>query len=268
MCRRMILLDLSAHPVIGHRGAAAEAPENTPPSFQLAIAQGVDAIELDVHVTADDVPVVMHDATVDRTTSGTGAIAAMSLRQLRDLDAGFRFTPDGGATHPYRDRGIRVPTVEEVIGAVPSDLPLLIEVKAFHAQWPLRRLLERVNVASRSIIASFEGGALEAFPDPPFVRGASRRDVLQLLGRTMAGQSPGRVPYRVICAPNRYYGAPVPVGTILRGARRLGVPVHFWTIDDPREARQLWQRGATGIISNAPRKILEERARGDGGTRT
>lgn len=259
----MILLDLSAHPVIGHRGAAAEAPENTLPSFELAIAQGVDAIELDVHVTADDVPVVMHDPTVDRTTSASGAIAMKSLRQIRELDAGFRFTPDGGATFPLRDRGIRVPSVEEVLSAVPRDLPLLIEVKALNAQWPLRRMLERFNVASRAVVASFEGGALEAFSDPPFVRGASRRDVLQLMARTMAGLSPGRVPYRVICAPNRYYGTPVPIGAIVRGAKRLGVPVHFWTIDDAREARRLWQRGASGIISNAPRKILEERLRNE-----
>jgi glycerophosphoryl diester phosphodiesterase len=79
------------------------------------------------------------------------------------------------------------------------------------------------------------------------------------MARTAAGLSPGRVHYRVICAPNVYYGVPIPVGPIIRGARRLGVPVHFWTVDDALEARRLWRRGASGIISNAPRRILEER---------
>ena len=258
----MILLEPSANPVIGHRGAAAEAPENTLPSFLRAIEQGVDAIELDVHVTADDVPVVMHDPTADRTTSGTGTISAMSWRKVQELDAAFRFTPDSGASYPYRQRGIRVPSVEEVLSAIPEDLPLIIEVKAIHAQWPLRRVLERFNAARRAIVASFEGAALHAFSDPPFVRGASRRDVLELMARSAAGLKPGRVPYRAICAPNLYYGVPIPVGAIIRGAKRLGAPVHFWTVDDAPEARRLWQRGASGIISNAPGRILEERKRG------
>lgn len=257
----MILLEPSANPVIGHRGAAAEAPENTLPSFLRAIEQGVDAIELDVQVTADDVPVVMHDSTADRTTSGTGAIRAMSWRRVRELDAGVRFTPDGGATYPYRDGGIRVPSVEEVLTAIPADLPLVIEVKSIHAQWPLRRVLDRFNVARRAIVASFERAAVGAFTDPPFMRGASRRDVLELLVRTAAGLKPGRVHYRAICAPTLYHGVPIPIGAIIRGAKRLGVPVHFWTVDDAREARRLWQRGASGIISNAPGRILEERKR-------
>jgi glycerophosphoryl diester phosphodiesterase len=258
----MILLDPTARPVIAHRGASAEAPENTLPSFLRAVAQGADAIELDVHVTADDVPVVMHDATVIRTTSGEGAIAVMSWRRLRELDAGARFTPDGGATYPYRDQGIRVPSVEEVLAAIPADLPMIIEVKALHAQWALRRVLERFKAAPRCIVASFEAAALDAFSDPPFTCGASRRDVVTLMARTLAGVGPGRVQYRAICAPNEYHGLPVPIGLIVRGARRLGALVHVWTVDDPREARRLWREGVSGIISNAPRVILEERNRG------
>ncbi len=257
----MILLDTTAHPVIGHRGASAEAPENTLPSFLRAIEQGVDAIELDVHVTAEDVPVVMHDPTVMRTTSGEGAIASMSLRRLRELDAGARFTPDGGKTYPYRDQGIRVPTVEEVLAAIPADMPMLIEVKAIHAQWALRRVLERFKAAARCIVAAFEAGSLNAFLEPPFTCGASRRDVLQLMARTAAGLKPGRVPYRAICPPNEYYGVPVPVGLIVRGARQIQAPVHVWTVDEPREARRLWAQGVNGIIPNAPSGILEERRR-------
>jgi glycerophosphoryl diester phosphodiesterase len=258
----MILLETTAHPIIGHRGASAEAPENTLPAFLLAIEQGVDAIELDVHVTADDIPVVMHDPTVMRTTSGEGAIATMSLRRLREVDAGARFTPDGGATYPYRDTGVRVPTVEEVLTAIPADMPMLIEVKAIHAQWALRRVLERFKAAPRCIVAAFEAGSLNAFLEPPFTCGASRRDLLQLMARTAAGLKPGRVPYRAICPPNEYYNVPVPIGLIVRGARHLKAPVHVWTVDDPREARRLWGQGVNGIISNAPSRILEERRRG------
>jgi glycerophosphoryl diester phosphodiesterase len=256
----MILLDTTAHPVIGHRGASAEAPENTLPSFLRAIEQGVDAIELDVHVTADDIPIVMHDPTVMRTTSGEGAVAGMSLRRLRELDAGARFTPDGGRTYPYRDTGVQVPTVEEVLAAIPPDMPMLIEVKAIHAQWALRRILERFKAASRCVVAAFEAGSLNAFLEPPFTCGASRRDVLELLARTAAGLTPGRVPYRAICPPNEYYGVPVPIGLIVKGARALNATVHVWTVDAPEEARRLWKLGVNGIISNAPKRILEARA--------
>lgn len=255
----MILLDPAAHPVIGHRGASAEAPENTLPSFLRAIAQGADAIELDVHVTADDVPVVMHDPTVTRTTSGEGAITGMSWRRIRELDAGARFTTDGGATYPYREQGIRVPSVEDVLDAIPADLPMVIEVKALHAQWALRRVLDRSKAASRCIVASFEAGSLGAFSAPPYMCGASRRDVVQLMARTLTGMGPGPVPYRAICPPNEYHGVPVPIGLIVRGARQIGAPVHVWTVDDPREARRLWRQGVSGIISNMPRVILEER---------
>ena len=257
----MILLDPAAHPVIGHRGASAEAPENTLPSFLRAIEQGADAIELDVHVTADDVPVVMHDPTVTRTTSGVGAVAGMSWRKMGELDAGARFTPDGGQTYPYRERGVRVPSVEEVLGAIPADLPLIIEVKALHAQWALRRVLERFKAATRCIVASFETGSLGAFSEPPFACGASRREVIELMARALAGTVPRHARYRAICPPTEYYRVPVPMGLILRGARRLGVPVHVWTVDAGAEARRLWRQGVNGIISNVPRLILEERGR-------
>ncbi|HEY7878686.1 MAG TPA: glycerophosphodiester phosphodiesterase family protein, partial [Gemmatimonadaceae bacterium] len=77
------LLDPTARPVIAHRGAAALAPENTIAAFERAIADGAEGLELDVHVTADDVPVVIHDPTVDRTTDRAGAVATLSLKALR-----------------------------------------------------------------------------------------------------------------------------------------------------------------------------------------
>ncbi|HUK64913.1 MAG TPA: glycerophosphodiester phosphodiesterase family protein, partial [Dongiaceae bacterium] len=103
------LLDPGARLVIGHRGAAAEAPENTMASFERAAELGVDALEFDVHVTADGHAVVIHDPTLRRTTDRDGAVAALTLEQLRAADAGARFTRDG-ATFPFRGRGVRVPT--------------------------------------------------------------------------------------------------------------------------------------------------------------
>ena len=122
------LLDPARRIVIGHRGAAAEAPENTLSSFTRALSAGADALELDVRVTADGVPVVIHDPTLDRTTDRAGAVASLSVQEVRAADAGARFTPDGGASLPFRGQGVTVPTLAEVLQRFPGT-PLVVELK-------------------------------------------------------------------------------------------------------------------------------------------
>src|SRR5215208_4358914 len=113
---------------LAHRGASALAPENTFEAFRLAVEDGAGGLELDVHMTRDGHIVVIHDATVDRTTNGSGAVSEMTLDELRRLDAGYNFSPDGGPTRPYRGRGIRVPTFGEVLEEFPR-VAVNIEIK-------------------------------------------------------------------------------------------------------------------------------------------
>src|ERR687894_87195 len=100
---------------LAHRGASALAPENTIEAFRLAVEAGAGGLELDVHMTRDGHIVVIHDASLDRTTSGTGAVSEMTIGELRGPDAGHNFSPDGAPTRPYRGKGSRVPTLEEVL---------------------------------------------------------------------------------------------------------------------------------------------------------
>ena len=97
-----LLLDLDAHPVIGHRGAAGLAPENTIEGFRAGIAAGAEAIEFDVHLSRDGKAVVIHDPTLDRTTDRAGSIRDLTLEEIQQADAGFGFTTDG--TLPWRGR--------------------------------------------------------------------------------------------------------------------------------------------------------------------
>jgi glycerophosphoryl diester phosphodiesterase len=145
--------------VFAHRGNSAHAPENTLEAFRQAVALGVDGLEFDVRLTADGVPVVFHDPTVERTTDGRGAVAAMTLAELRELDAGYRF---GATAHPYRGKGVGVPTVEEALD-VTAPLPLVVEVKALEAAEPLLDLLRRRGESERVIVGSFVAGALTPF---------------------------------------------------------------------------------------------------------
>jgi glycerophosphoryl diester phosphodiesterase len=87
-----------------HRGASARAPENTLEAFRLAVEAGAGGLELDVNVTRDGEIVVIHDTTVDRTTEGSGVVTAKTFDDLRSLNAGYRFSPDGGAGIPHRRR--------------------------------------------------------------------------------------------------------------------------------------------------------------------
>ncbi len=145
--------------IIGHRGAAGLAPENTLASFQKAIDLKVDMIELDIHLSADDELIVMHDATVDRTTNGTGEIKNMTRNEIQKLDAGSWFN----ATF----KGQKAPTLTEVIDLVNGQCKILIELK-----WPkegiytglvkkLIKVLQDKNVVSQVIIQSFETQYLE-----------------------------------------------------------------------------------------------------------
>ncbi|NNL64689.1 MAG: glycerophosphodiester phosphodiesterase, partial [Myxococcales bacterium] len=114
--------------VVAHRGGMAEGPENTIEAFRRALASGADVIEMDVRASADGELVVIHDASVDRTTDGSGRVDAMPLSALRSLDAAYRFSPDGAAT-PLRGRGVRIPTLAEVLEALPS-ARVLAEMKS------------------------------------------------------------------------------------------------------------------------------------------
>ena len=106
--------------VVAHRGDSHNYPENTLEAFTSAVAMGVDVIETDVHLTKDGHVVIWHDPTLERNTNGSGRVEDYTLAELRQLDAGFTYTQDGGATYPFRDKGIRMATLDEALQACPT----------------------------------------------------------------------------------------------------------------------------------------------------
>jgi glycerophosphoryl diester phosphodiesterase len=128
---------------IGHRGVMGVEPENTLRSFARADREGLDVIELDLHLSKDGSLVVMHDAEVDRTTDGEGPVADLTLAELRALDAG---------------RGERVPLFEEVLDAVKA--PVQAEIKSVEAARALAEVMRRRDLTDRVDVISFHGEAL------------------------------------------------------------------------------------------------------------
>ena len=255
------ILDPARRPVAGHRGNRAHAPENTLESFAQAVALGVDALEFDVRLTADGVAVVHHAPTVDRTTDGSGPVAAMTLAELRRLDAGARFTADGGRTFPWRGRGVRVPTLDEVLEEF-ADVPLLIELKTPLAQQAVHRAIERHAAAAHCVPASSFDAALEVCREAGLAYGGSAREISRLYFRTACRLAAPAARYALLAVPLRHRGLTVPTRRFLRAAHALGRPVHVWTVDDPAVARALWDRGAAGVVTNRPGLMVQARARG------
>ena len=253
------LLDLGFRPVIGHRGNRAHAPENTIESFAQAVAAGADAIEFDVHITADGIPVVCHDPDVVRTTDGTGEIAQMTFAELRRLDAGARFTSDGGKTFPYRGFAHRIPSAEEVIEAFP-ETPLLIEIKTKAASTALRKVVESRHAEERTVVDSFDGEALRAYTDSKIATGASRNDAARAMAELLLHLPLTPFTFRALCVPLEFYGLPIPIRRFARVGPTQNCVVHVWTINDPAVAKRLWRDGVQGIVTDDPALMLRTRA--------
>lgn len=255
------LLDLSAHPVIGHRGAPGLAPENTSYALELALEEGADALEFDVHLSADGVPVLMHDPLLERTTAASGPLRARTAAELAGLDAGYRFTRDGGATFPWRGRGLGIPSLAEVLERFPA-VPLLIELKTVEVAKPVRRLLLQEGAVDRVIVASFHSLALLPFREAGLPTAGSRREIGGLWLRSKLGMRATGIAPLAYAVPDRYRErVPVATTSFIRAARRAGRPVHVWTVNEPERAEQLWERGASGIITNFPGLMLPVRNR-------
>ncbi len=254
-----ILIDRGCRPVIGHRGNRAHAPENTVESFAQAVAAGADAIELDVHLTADGVPVVIHDPHVRRTTTGAGEVAQMTFDELRKLDAGARFTPDKGKSYPYRGLGHRIPSLDEVLEAFPA-MPVLIEIKTPSAAQAVRRAIENRHAEDRVLVDSIEPAALKPFLDSRVPVGASRSDVIRLMTEVILRRPVTPFSFKALCVPLNYNGVPIPVRRFARIAPEQDCVVHVWTVNDTKVATDLWLAGITGIISDDPGAMLRARA--------
>ncbi len=255
-----ILLDPHARPVIGHRGNRAHSPEDTLESLREAVALGVDALEFDVHVTRDGIPVLHHDPTLERTTSGRGAIASYTLAELAQVDAGHHFTADGGRTFPWRDRGVRIPTLDAVLAEFPT-LPMIVELKTPAATEATRAMIARHAAERRVIVAGFNAASVRPLAGGPMALGACTADLVRMLPAALLGLRGPDAPFVAACIPPTHNGFPVPIGAFARLMRRRGGVVHVWTVNHAAEAERYWALGVQGIISDDPAVILAARDR-------
>lgn len=245
-----------ARRLYAHRGAAAERPENTMPAFERAVEIGVDALELDVHVTRDGVPIVTHDATAQRMCGAPAAWATLDLVDAQRLDAGWGFIAADG-TRPFAGQGIGVPTFEAVLEAFPSHL-LNVDIKGDRAVAAMLDVIATRGAAERVTLASFDRATLAAVRKRGYAgtTGLARTEIATLLALPAAA-------WRMLPRTGHAVQVPTHQGPIrfdrpafIAKCHSLGLRVDFWTIDDPTEAARLLALGADGIISNDPAALV------------
>jgi glycerophosphoryl diester phosphodiesterase len=248
--------------LIAHRGGGALAPENTLLAFERAIDWWrADVLELDVHPTRDGEAVVVHDATLERTTNGRGLVRERSLAELRSLDAGYTFTPDGGATYPFRGRGIGVPTLEEVLTASPR-VRVNIEIKDGRAQERVWETIRSMAAEHRVLVAAGRTRDRVYFDRLPVAVSASEEELRLFIVQLRIGVIAHIPAVDAFQVPDSWDGRDIPTPDFIAAAKARNLPVHVWTVNEVSAMHQFLDRGADGIVTDRPdrlARVLHER---------
>jgi len=235
-----------------HRGASAERPENTMLAFERAVELGVDAIEMDVHLTRDDQLVVVHDESALRTTGASLAWADLDLADAQRLDAGWGFIAADG-TRPYAGQGVSVPLFEDVLDAFPHQR-INVDIKGDRAVDVMLDLLRRKQAEDRVTLASFALRTLVQIRRRGYGgdTGLSQTEVVSLM--SLPALLWRQLPFTGTAAQVPVKAGPVHFDrpAFIAKCHSLGLRVDFWTIDDRAEAQRLLELGADGIMTNDP----------------
>lgn len=233
---------------IAHRGASGSghAPENTLAAFQKAIEIGVDGVECDVHCTADDQVVVIHDHTINRTTDSSGTIEDMTLDEVKKADAGSWFSPQFA--------GERIPTLREVLELTKGKVITIVEIKQKGIADRVIREIKDAKSVAETVLISFYASALrdaqEIHPQIPraFLMGGKkllRKPIAIMDLIQQAAELGGALDLSSSIITPR----------LVRESHRRGVSVWAWTVDNPVEMKELAEMNVDAITSNYPERL-------------
>lgn len=272
---------------IAHQGGEFEAPSDTLFAFKTAVDKGADVLELDVHATSDGEIVALHDATVNRTTNGTGRVDQQTLAQLKSLDAAYWFATNCGTCHDkpaadyiyrgyatgtpippelsaYQANDFRIPTLREVLQTFPDKL-INIEIKATTPDTTpyenkVAALMNEFGRNTDTIVVSFNDASMALFKlNQTAVSAAPGLATTGVFWAATQGILPG-IPlpgYHALQVPTTYQGLGIVSQPFITKAHNNNLAVHVWTIEDRAQMEQLIDQGVDGIMTNRP-TLLEE----------
>jgi glycerophosphoryl diester phosphodiesterase len=248
------------HPIrFAHRGSRILWPENTMAAFAGAVeGLGYHYLEIDVRLTSDHIPVVFHDAKLNRTTSGTGKVIDHTLAEIRSVDAAYYFDPEND--YPLRGTGIGVSTLEELYATWP-DVRLNVDLKGPGEEWAVAEVIRAFDAEHRTLIGSFTDRRIARF------RRITRGRVAVSAGPTAAASMyaasrVGRTIHRKVQAyqlPFNYRGAKID-DKLIEAVHRAGAHLHLWTVNESDDMRRFIDMGVDGIVTDRPdllNKVLD-----------
>jgi glycerophosphoryl diester phosphodiesterase len=233
-----------------HRGSRLLWPENTAEAFQGAVELGYRYIEMDVQITRDDVVVVFHDPTLERTTNGQGPVAEWSFAELRHLDAAWWF--DGGREYPLRGSGVRIRSLAEVFTMWP-EVHFNIDIKGPCMEWAVADVIKRHHREHSTLVASFIDHRVAKF------RRITRGEIAVSAGPSAAmamwvASRVGRTVHRPVAAyqlPFDYRTLPIDKKYV-DAIHRAGAQIHTWTVNDAAAMHRMLDLGVDGIVTDRP----------------
>lgn len=243
--------------VFAHRGGGALAPENTVAAFDNGLALGADGLELDVHLSRDGVAMVHHDLTLDRTTNLHGPIGQRTAAELAQANAGWHFRR--ADRYSFRGRSCGVPTLSEVLTKY-QGVRIIIELKTGSGDLA-RAVVSAIRAADavgRVCVGSFDGRGLRMVRvlEPAIATSASRIEVVWSLMKVWCRRPLSLAAFEGYQIPERSGRTRVVSRAFVDAARRAGLGVQVWTVDDPEDARRLLSSGVDGLITDRPDVIV------------
>ena len=247
--------------VIAHRGGRGLGPENTLAVFRLSLEKGADILEMDVRSSSDNHLIVLHDDTVERTTDGNGAADEMSLIQLKQLDAGYRWSNDGGQSYPFRNRGITIPTISEVFKSI-DRIRLIIEIKTNQPSISQRLCTEirQHRKISSVLVASIHSKVLKKFRTicPDVATAAIPSEAMWFYYLSRIGLTALYSPEEnALLVPKTFKGRHVITNQFLDAAHHRHLNVSVWTVNSEEDMRQLITMGVDGILTDYPDRLVK-----------
>jgi len=260
--------ELKGPVILGHRGAAGSAPENTLPSFERALELGAQIIESDIHVTRDGEAVLIHDDVVDRVTESHGRVDGLSLAELQALDAAYHWSSDGGSSFPLRGSGVQIPTLEQAFQAHPG-ARFNLELKSNETRLAVRvfDLLRHYDREDTTLLAAGENETMAILREERArsqlrpAMGTCTAEVLAFVNSALEGVAPPE-DCMALQIPTHFGGQPLVTPELISHARAHEVAIHVWTVNDPEEMARLLDLGVDGIVTDHPERmvrLLQER---------
>ena len=247
--------------VVAHRGDSINYPENTLPAFLSAVKMNIDIVETDVHLTKDGVLVIWHDPTLERNTNGSGTLESHTLAELKQLDAGYTFTKDGGKTFPFRGKGVQICTLSEALEACPeqrfnidlkSKEPEIVDV--------FIDTIRKHKAENRVCGASFHLSNLKALraKAPDILTSITTLEVIPLLLKQKLHILPKSFKMKIIFQiPKEQWGIKVVTPDFVKQMKKRDAIIMVWTINDEKTMRELFSMGVDSVMTDDPELVIK-----------